>query len=56
MTEDIREKLPTKTKILYGAGDFGFSLTDTTIGVLYAIFLTDVSSLGIPDRPHLGFR
>lgn len=42
MTENLREKLPTKTKILYGAGDFGFSLTDTTIGVLYAIFLTDV--------------
>jgi GPH family glycoside/pentoside/hexuronide:cation symporter len=42
MTENAREKLSTKTKILYGAGDFGFSLTDTTIGVLYAIFLTDV--------------
>jgi GPH family glycoside/pentoside/hexuronide:cation symporter len=42
MTSQASEKLPTKTKILYGAGDFGFSLTDTTIGVLYAIFLTDV--------------
>jgi GPH family glycoside/pentoside/hexuronide:cation symporter len=42
MTDQASEKLSTKTKILYGAGDFGFSLTDTTIGVLYAIFLTDV--------------
>jgi GPH family glycoside/pentoside/hexuronide:cation symporter len=42
MTGKTNEALPTKTKILYGAGDFGFSLTDTTIGVLYAIFLTDV--------------
>lgn len=39
------EKLSVKTKLLYGAGDFGFSLTDTTIGVLYAIFLTDVVGL-----------
>jgi GPH family glycoside/pentoside/hexuronide:cation symporter len=42
MTGKTNEALPTKTKILYGAGDVGFSLTDTTIGVLYAIFLTDV--------------
>jgi GPH family glycoside/pentoside/hexuronide:cation symporter len=42
MIKNASETLPTKTKILYGAGDFGFSLTDTTIGVLYAIFLTDV--------------
>jgi GPH family glycoside/pentoside/hexuronide:cation symporter len=33
------------TKLLYGAGDLGFSLTDTTIGVLFAIFLTDVVGL-----------
>lgn len=39
------ERLPRRTKILYGAGDIGFSLTDTTIGVLYAIFLTDVVGL-----------
>jgi len=30
---------------MYGAGDLGFSLTDTTLGVLYAIFLTDVVGL-----------
>ena len=39
------EKLPRLTKILYGAGDIGFSLTDTTIGVLFLIFLTDVVGL-----------
>ena len=39
------EKLPRLTKFLYGAGDLGFSLTDTTIGVLFAIFLTDVVGL-----------
>jgi glycoside/pentoside/hexuronide:cation symporter, GPH family len=37
--------LSRKTKLLYGAGDLGFSLTDTTIGVLFAIFLTDVVGL-----------
>ena len=42
MSNQKSEILPRKTKILYGAGDFGFSLTDTTIGVLYAMFLTDV--------------
>ena len=46
------EKLSRKTKLLYGAGDFGFSLTTTVIGVLYAIFLTDV--IGIPARYAAG--
>jgi len=48
MTVTQQEKLSRKTKILYGTGDFGFSLTDTVIGVLYAIFLTDV--IGVPAR------
>lgn len=39
------EKLPRLTKVLYGAGDFGFAFTDTAIGVLFAIFLTDVVGL-----------
>lgn len=39
------EKLPRITKILYGAGDIGFSISDTTMGVLFAIFLTDVVGL-----------
>ena len=45
MTTDQRERVPLGTKILYGAGDIGFSLTDTTIGVLFAIFITDVVGL-----------
>ena len=39
------ERLSRRTKISYGAGDFGFALTDTVIGVLFAIFLTDVVGL-----------
>jgi glycoside/pentoside/hexuronide:cation symporter, GPH family len=39
------EHLSRKTKLSYGAGDFGFALTDTVIGVLFAIFLTDVVGL-----------
>jgi GPH family glycoside/pentoside/hexuronide:cation symporter len=39
------DALSRLTKILYGAGDLGFSLTDTIIGVLYGIFLTDVVGL-----------
>ncbi len=35
-------RLPRKTKLLYGAGDIGFSLTTTIIGAFFAIFLTDV--------------
>lgn len=46
MSRDPSQILPRITKILYGAGDFGFSLTDTIIGVLYGIFLTDV--VGLP--------
>lgn len=45
MTAAATPPLSRLTKILYGAGDIGFSLTDTTIGVLYAIFLTDVIGL-----------
>lgn len=39
------EHLSRRTKLLYGAGDLGFALTDTIIGVLFAIFLTDVVGL-----------
>ena len=38
-------KLSRKTKILYGAGDTGFSLTSTILGAYFAIFLTDVVGL-----------
>lgn len=39
------ERVPRRTKILYGVGDLGFALADTTIGILYAIFLIDVVGL-----------
>ncbi len=39
------EFLSRKAKLFYGTGDFGFALTDTVIGVLFAIFLTDVVGL-----------
>lgn len=45
MTTDPHERLPRLTKLFYGAGDFGFAFTDTAIGVLFAIFLTDVVGL-----------
>jgi GPH family glycoside/pentoside/hexuronide:cation symporter len=35
-------RLSRLTKLLYGAGDTGFSLTGTIIGAYFAIFLTDV--------------
>jgi GPH family glycoside/pentoside/hexuronide:cation symporter len=35
-------RLPRLTKLLYGIGDTGFSLTSTIVGVYFAIFLTDV--------------
>jgi GPH family glycoside/pentoside/hexuronide:cation symporter len=38
----VTEKLPRRTKMVYGAGDTGFSLTSTIIGAYFAIFLTDV--------------
>jgi GPH family glycoside/pentoside/hexuronide:cation symporter len=45
MGANNQNTLSRLTKILYGAGDLGFSLTDTIIGVLYGIFLTDVVGL-----------
>jgi GPH family glycoside/pentoside/hexuronide:cation symporter len=36
------DRLTRRTKLLYGVGDVGFSLTSTIIGAYFAIFLTDV--------------
>ncbi len=36
------KKLSRKTKIVYGFGDLGFSLTTTIIGAYFLFFLTDV--------------
>jgi len=41
----VDNTLSRKTKLLYGAGDIGFSLTSTILGVYFAIFLTDVVGL-----------
>jgi GPH family glycoside/pentoside/hexuronide:cation symporter len=38
----MKDRLPRTTKILYGAGDTGFSLTSTIIGVWFVRYLTDV--------------
>ena len=38
----MSQRLSRRTKLLYGAGDTGFSLTTTIIGAYFAIFLTDV--------------
>jgi len=41
----MAQTLSRRTKILYGSGDIGFSLTSTLIGAYLAIFLTDVVGL-----------
>jgi GPH family glycoside/pentoside/hexuronide:cation symporter len=41
----MSERLSTRTKLLYGIGDTGFSLLGTIIGAYFAIFLTDVIQL-----------
>ena len=42
MTTAIKDRLAPLTKFLYGISDFGFACTDTTMQVLFAIFMTDV--------------
>jgi GPH family glycoside/pentoside/hexuronide:cation symporter len=44
-TQDNAERLSFVTKVLYGAGDLGFALTDTMVGFLFAMFMTDVVGL-----------
>jgi GPH family glycoside/pentoside/hexuronide:cation symporter len=45
MTTAIKDRLPRLTKLFYGVSDFGFACTDTTMQVLFAIFMTDVVGL-----------
>ena len=40
-----KDRLSLLTKHAYGIGDIGFSITDTTLGVLFLIFLLDVVGL-----------
>lgn len=42
MTAIFQDRLPRRTKFFYGISDFGFACTDTTMQVLFAIFMTDV--------------
>ncbi len=44
----MSKKLSRHTKLLYGVGDTGLSLTSTIIGAYFAIFLTDVAL--VPPR------
>ncbi|MGC9468251.1 MAG: MFS transporter [Anaerolineae bacterium] len=41
----MSNSLSRRTKLLYGSGDIGFSLTSTIIGAYLAIFMTDVVGL-----------
>jgi len=41
----MEDRLTRRTKLAYGFGDTGFSLTTTIIGAFFAIFLTDVVGL-----------
>lgn len=41
----MQNRLSWTTKLLYGSGDTGFSLTTTLVGAYLAIFLTDVVGL-----------
>jgi glycoside/pentoside/hexuronide:cation symporter, GPH family len=45
MTVATKVRLPRLTKFLYSISDFTFSFTDTTMSVLWAIFLSDVVGL-----------
>jgi GPH family glycoside/pentoside/hexuronide:cation symporter len=46
---DAEKKLSLRTKLMYGMGDGGINLADTMVGLLFAIFCTDVVGL----RPGL---
>ncbi len=41
----MSDRLSRGTKIIYGFGDFGFSLTTTLVAAYFAIFLTDVAGV-----------
>lgn len=47
--EPRMERLSRRTRLMYGVGDAGINLADTMVGLLFAIFLTDVVGL----RPAL---
>ena len=51
----MTDKLSVKKKLMYGAGDIGFSLTSTIMGVYFLFFLVEVVGLrpGIAAIPIL---
>jgi len=48
-TDDAGGRLSRRAKLTYGVGDAGINLADTMVGLIFAIFLTDVVGL----RPGL---
>jgi hypothetical protein len=42
------KKLPVLTKIVYGFGDIGFSMTSIIVAAYFPIFLTDVVGIAPP--------
>jgi glycoside/pentoside/hexuronide:cation symporter, GPH family len=49
VTTAIQDKLSRLTKFLYGISDFSFAFTDTTMQVLFAIYMTDVVGLSLSN-------
>jgi GPH family glycoside/pentoside/hexuronide:cation symporter len=49
MTTLVRDRLPRIRKFLYAVSDFSFSFADTTMSVLFAIFMTDVAGLSLAN-------
>ncbi|HOR01255.1 MAG TPA: MFS transporter [Anaerolineae bacterium] len=47
MAASQSEKLPRRAKLLYGLGDWGFSMTSTMLSVFFAMFLSDVVHLDL---------
>jgi GPH family glycoside/pentoside/hexuronide:cation symporter len=45
MTTSTTDRLPWYTKLAYGSADFGFAFVDSTLAVLFAIFMTDIVGL-----------
>ncbi|HEY71231.1 MAG TPA: MFS transporter [Anaerolineae bacterium] len=41
----MADRLPLRTKLMYGSGDTGFSLTSTIIGAWFLLYLTDIVGL-----------
>ncbi len=41
----MADRLPFRTKLMYGSGDTGFSLTSTIIGAWFLLYLTDIVGL-----------